>query len=96
MSQAAAAPFAFLDVKALRRRFKAVCAATENRHQNFQIRVHRALSWFERAVELDEEEHPDGRLLYGWIALNALYGSWMNQPALPPATWSRAKGSSPG
>lgn len=75
MSQAAA-PFAFLDVKALRRRFKAVCTATENRHQNFQIRVHRSLSWFERAVELDEESHPDGRLLYGWIALNALYGAW--------------------
>lgn len=76
MSQAPAPPFAFLDVKALRRRFKTVCAATDNRFQNFQIRVHRALSWFERAVELDEGEHPDGRLLYGWIALNALYGAW--------------------
>jgi hypothetical protein len=60
----------------LRPRFKAICKATEQRFQNYQIRVHRALSWWERARELDANEHPDGRLLYGWIAFNALYGVW--------------------
>jgi hypothetical protein len=65
-----------VDVATLRRGFKAVCKATENRFQNFQIRVHRSLSWFERAQELDRREQPDGRLLYGWIALSSLYGTW--------------------
>lgn len=65
-----------MDIKMLRRGFKAVCRATENRFQNFQIRVHRSLSWLERALELDDEQQPDGRLLYAWIALNALYSSW--------------------
>jgi hypothetical protein len=27
-------------------------------------------------MDLDEEPQPDGRLLYGWIALNSLFGSW--------------------
>ena len=60
----------------LRRRFKAVCDATNNRFQNFQIRVHRSLSWLERALGSDAEQEPDGRLLFGWIAFNALYGRW--------------------
>jgi len=51
----------------LRRGFKAVCQDTNNQFQNFQIRVHRSLSWFERALELGKEEQPDGRLLYAWI-----------------------------
>ena len=65
-----------LDIAMLKRGFKAVRAATDNRFQNFQIRVHRSLSWFERASELGQEEHPDGRLLYAWISLSSLYGSW--------------------
>jgi len=60
----------------LRRGFKAVCEANENRFQNFQIRVHRSLSWLERALELDQETQPDGRVLYAWIALSSLCGAW--------------------
>lgn len=60
----------------LRLRFKAICAATENKFQNYQIRVHRALSWWNRAAELDADENPEGRLLFAWIAFNALYGAW--------------------
>jgi hypothetical protein len=37
-------------VAGLRRRFKAICEATNQRFQNYQIRVHRALSWLERAI----------------------------------------------
>ena len=35
----------------LRLRFKAICATTENKFQNYQIRVHRALSWWDRDAE---------------------------------------------
>jgi hypothetical protein len=63
----------------LKSRFKAVCAATNNSFQNFQIRVHRSLSWLERAFATDAEQEPDGRLLFGWIAFNALYGRWDEQ-----------------
>lgn len=74
----------------LRGRFKAICEATGQRFQNYQIRVHRALSWWERAGELDVSEHPDGRLLYGWIAFNSLYGVWdeaSGGPAKDRETW---------
>ena len=67
----------------LRRGFKAVCKATDNKFQNYQIRVHRSLSWLERALELDEEQHPDGRLLYAWIALSSLHGSWDTDSGYP-------------
>jgi len=60
-----------MDIAMLRRGFKAVCKATEDRFQNYQIRVHRSLSWLERALELDEEQQPEGRLLYAWIALGS-------------------------
>lgn len=67
----------------LRQRFKARCAETEQRYQNWQIRVHRALSWFERAIDTDADDQPDGRLLYGWIAFNALYGRWDREAGFP-------------
>jgi hypothetical protein len=76
----------------LRPRFKAVCQATEQRFQNYQIRVHRSLSWWERARELDGSEHPDGRLLYGWIAFNSLYGVWdeaSGGPSRDRETWQK-------
>ncbi len=64
-----------MEIAVLRRGFKAVCKATEDHHQNFQVRVHRSLSWLERALEMDEEAQPEGRLLYAWIGLSALYSS---------------------
>lgn len=65
-----------MHITMLRRGFKAVCKATEDRFQNFQIRVHRSLSWLERALEMDEKGQPEGRLLYAWTSLGALYGTW--------------------
>jgi hypothetical protein len=49
-----------MTVADLRRRFKAICEATHQRFQNYQIRVHRALSWLERSQDLDTKEQPDG------------------------------------
>ena len=76
MNQPLAPRPAELEPAALRRRFKAVCQATDNRFQNFQIRVHRSLSWLDRALEADGDLEPDARLIFGWIAFNALYGAW--------------------
>ena len=70
-----------LDV--LRSRFKERCLASENRFQNWQIRVHRSLSWLDRAFELDPEQQPDGRLLFDWVAFNALYGRWDEREGFP-------------
>ena len=72
-----------MEITALRRGFKAVCKSTDNPFQNFQIRIHRSLSWLERAMELDSKEHPDGRLLYAWIALSSLYGTWDVEAGYP-------------
>jgi hypothetical protein len=72
-----------VDIKMLRRGFKAVCKATDNRFQNYQIRVHRSLSWLERALELDPETQPDGRLLYAWIAFSSLCGRWDLEAGYP-------------
>ena len=67
----------------LRRRFKAICEATHQRFQNYQFRVHRALSWLERALEVDSDDQPDGRKLFGWIAFNSLYGTWDEDAGFP-------------
>ena len=67
----------------LRRRFKEIGTAADKKFQNYQIRVHRALSWWERAAELDLDENPEGRLLFAWIAFNALYGAWDEQGGGP-------------
>lgn len=57
-----------MDTYMLHRGFKAVCSATESRFQNYQIRVHRSLRRFKRALEL--------AVVYAWIAFNALYDAW--------------------
>ena len=53
--------------------------------KNLAIRVHRALSWLGRAAALKEtargrnrKDDPslDDRLIFRWIAFNALYGQW--------------------
>jgi hypothetical protein len=72
-----------LSVAKLRRRFKAICEVTNQRFQNYQIRVHRVLSWLERALEVDSDDQPDRRLLYSWIAFNSLYGTWDESAGFP-------------
>lgn len=63
------------DWATLRARFKTRQAETGSVFQNWQVRVHRSLSWMKRATEFPDDL-PDAKLLLFWIALNALYGRW--------------------
>jgi hypothetical protein len=46
-------------------------------HPNLSLRVHRALSWLDRAEQLEED--PDGRFLFLWIAFNAAYATEIDE-----------------
>src|SRR5690606_40907016 len=41
-------------------------------HSNLRLRVHRALSWLDRA---EQAEDLDGRFIFLWIAFNAAYAT---------------------
>ena len=41
-------------------------------HENLRLRIHRALSWLQRAEMADDE---DGRFIFLWIAFNASYAT---------------------
>lgn len=73
-------PSTLLSVIDLRRRWRPVKEgpAAAEEHQPIRIRLHRCLSWLERIEELEEAGVcvDDARLIYGWIALNSLYGRW--------------------
>jgi hypothetical protein len=63
----------------LRARFKQLQLETNNVYQNWQIRVHRALSWHKRSLA-----QPETRFILLWISLNCLYSRWdagRNAPA---------------
>lgn len=67
-------------VRDLRRRWKPTKEgpASAGQHEAICIRLHRCWSWLQRLEELDEAGIgvDDARLIYGWIALNSLYGRW--------------------
>ncbi|MCQ4346388.1 HEPN domain-containing protein [Pseudomonas stutzeri] len=42
----------------------------DSQHPNLRLRLHRALSWLDRA---EQAEDRDGRLIFLWIAFNAAY-----------------------
>jgi len=44
-------------------------------HPNLSLRVHRALSWLERAEQLGVEDDLDGQFIVLWIAFNAAYAT---------------------
>jgi len=46
-------------------------------HPNLSLRVHRALSWLNRAEQLDDD--PDGRFIFLWIAFNAAYATEIDE-----------------
>lgn len=64
-----------MDADALKILFKKRCADTNNVYQNWQIRLHRAISWLKRASQFGEDQ-PEARFLFLWIALNSLYSRW--------------------
>jgi hypothetical protein len=76
---------------ALKRRFKERCKATSNVFQNWQIRVHRSLSWSARAATL-AESHPEAEVLYLWIAFNSLYGMWDAERNTPGVDFEARRG----
>jgi len=61
----------------LRRRWKPTKErlAESAKHQQLLIRIHRACSWIQ-CVEDSGDVALDERLVFQWIALNALYGRW--------------------
>jgi hypothetical protein len=63
---------------ALRLRFKERQKETGGVYQNWQIRVHRALSWLKRADDIPADTLLEARFLLLWIALNSLYSRWNN------------------
>jgi len=74
-------------VRDLRRRWKPIKEgpASADKHQPVCIRLHRCWSWLQRLEDLDEAGVgvDDARLIYGWIALNSLYGLWDGEKREP-------------
>ncbi|ERP30782.1 HEPN domain-containing protein [Chitinivibrio alkaliphilus] len=48
-------------------------AERDNYPQNMSLRIHRALSWLDRAHHCEND--PDGRFIFYWIAFNAAYAN---------------------
>ena len=44
-------------------------------HPNLSLRVHRALSWLERAEQFGSEDDLDGQFIVLWIAFNSAYAT---------------------
>jgi hypothetical protein len=57
----------------LRARFRALPKEQREEHEDFAIRMWRALSWLERA-EAGDPADIENRFISAWIAFNALYG----------------------
>lgn len=51
-------------------------AERDGYHPNLALRVHRSLSWLNRAEQADD---PDGRFIFLWIAFNAAYATEIDE-----------------
>ena len=58
-------------------------AERENHPENIGIRIHRALSWLDRAERCEDE---DGRFIFLWISFNAAYANDLNDMDQVPET----------
>jgi len=76
-----------LTVRELRRRWKPIKdgEAAGAAHEPIRVRLHRCWSWLQRIEELEAAGVgvDDARLIYGWIALNSLYGRWDERERSP-------------
>ena len=72
-------------VRALRRRWKPRKEQLKGdlRHEATLIRIHRALSWMHRAESIADGDALDDKLIFQWIAFNALYGQWDQEEREP-------------
>ena len=48
-------------------------------HPNLSLRVHRALSWLDRAEQLGSQDDADGQFILLWIAFNAAYATEIDE-----------------
>src|SRR5512137_2711090 len=48
-------------------------------HPNLSLRVHRALSWLDRAEQLGLQNDADGQFILLWIAFNAAYATEIDE-----------------
>ena len=48
-------------------------------HPNLSLRVHRALSWLDRAEQLGAQDDADGQFILLWIAFNAAYATEIDE-----------------
>jgi hypothetical protein len=46
---------------------------------SLSLRVHRALSWLDRAEQLSAQEDTDGQFILLWIAFNAAYATEIDE-----------------
>ena len=63
-----------MDYQSLKARHR---AEREGHHPNLALRVHRALSWLNRAEQLGDDL--DGRFIFLWIAFNAAYATEIDE-----------------
>jgi hypothetical protein len=75
---------AALDAATLKLRFKKHCVGAPRTPDNWRIRVHRALSWYKRVVELPADQ-PEAQFLFCWIAFNSLFSRWDAERNAPGA-----------
>jgi Apea-like HEPN len=54
-------------------------AEREDWPENLGLRVHRALSWLNRAEQFEEQEEVDGQFIFLWIAFNAAYATEIDE-----------------
>jgi hypothetical protein len=47
--------------------------------ENLGLRVHRALSWLNRAEQLAEQDDLDGQFIFLWVAFNAAYATEIDE-----------------
>jgi hypothetical protein len=69
-------PLAHASLKARHR------AARDGFDPGLNLRVHRALSWLDRADQLAAQDDPDGQVIFLWIAFNAAYATDIDDRAL--------------
>jgi hypothetical protein len=53
-------------------------------HPNLSLRVHRALSWLDRAEQLAGQDDTDGQFILLWIAFNAAYATDIDEKYREP------------
>jgi hypothetical protein len=59
-------------------------AERERYHANLSLRVHRALSWLNRAEQLGQQSDIDGQFIFLWIAFNAAYATDIDEKYREP------------